>query len=363
MGLIIPGVGTEASPTWATDLNASLASIDSHNHSSGQGVQIQPNGMNINADLAFQGNNATLLRSTRFSPQGAVLSGSLDVGCLYVVGNELYYNDVTGGHNVQITSSGSVNATSSGISSGTASAAFSAGVLVVKASSSSGANTLMQSLVLTNSGNLTNQLTVQAPSLAASYSLTLPSVPVSTELLQIDTSGNISANSASTQALNPTGAVIMFAGSSAPSGYLLCNGSAVSRTTYSSLFSVVGTTYGSGDGSTTFNLPNTQGIFVRSAGSQTIVGKSYSATLGTSENDKTAVNGLTISDPEHNHGTGGDGVYIKNGTTGLGGVIAAGTGSSFQSIAVTGSSPTGISLRGDTETQPANLALNYIIKT
>lgn len=54
----------------------------------------------------------------------------------------------------------------------------------------------------------------------------------------------------------PTGAVMAFAGSSAPEGWLVCDGSAVSRTTYADLFAVIGTTYGSGDGSTTFNLPN-----------------------------------------------------------------------------------------------------------
>lgn len=192
MGLVIPGIGTEYSPTWASDLNASLSSIDSHNHSAGQGVQITPSGLNINADLAFQGNNATLLRSTRFSPQSAVLSGAADVGCLYVVNNELYYNDVTGGHNVQMTANGSVNATSSGISSGTASASFSAGVLVVKSSSTSFANIDMQSAILANSGNLSNQLTLQAPSLSGSYSITLPSIPVSQSFMTIDTSGNMS---------------------------------------------------------------------------------------------------------------------------------------------------------------------------
>ena len=53
----------------------------------------------------------------------------------------------------------------------------------------------------------------------------------------------------------PTGAVMAFAGSSAPEGWLVCDGSAVSRTTYADLFAVIGTTYGSGDGNTTFNLP------------------------------------------------------------------------------------------------------------
>jgi len=58
---------------------------------------------------------------------------------------------------------------------------------------------------------------------------------------------------------SPPGMISMYGGSSAPSGWLICDGTAVSRTTYSSLFSAIGTAYGSGDGSTTFNLPNLSG--------------------------------------------------------------------------------------------------------
>jgi microcystin-dependent protein len=54
----------------------------------------------------------------------------------------------------------------------------------------------------------------------------------------------------------PIGAILPYGGSSAPSGYLLCNGSAVSRTTYANLFAIISTTFGAGDGSTTFNLPD-----------------------------------------------------------------------------------------------------------
>lgn len=57
----------------------------------------------------------------------------------------------------------------------------------------------------------------------------------------------------------PAGAYLPFAGSTAPTGWLLCAGQAVSRTTYAALFAVVGTTYGIGDGSTTFNLPDLRG--------------------------------------------------------------------------------------------------------
>lgn len=57
----------------------------------------------------------------------------------------------------------------------------------------------------------------------------------------------------------PVGTVNQYAGSSAPTGWLICDGTAISRTTYASLFSVIGTTYGAGNGSTTFALPNLKG--------------------------------------------------------------------------------------------------------
>jgi microcystin-dependent protein len=55
------------------------------------------------------------------------------------------------------------------------------------------------------------------------------------------------------------GFIAQFAGSTAPAGWLICDGSAVSRTTYAKLFAVIGTTYGEGDGNTTFNIPNFAG--------------------------------------------------------------------------------------------------------
>lgn len=60
-------------------------------------------------------------------------------------------------------------------------------------------------------------------------------------------------------ALVPTATVFPYAGSSAPTGYLFCDGSAISRTTYSALFTVISVDYGVGDGSTTFNLPDLRG--------------------------------------------------------------------------------------------------------
>jgi microcystin-dependent protein len=64
----------------------------------------------------------------------------------------------------------------------------------------------------------------------------------------------------------PTGGMMMWGTASAPFGYLLCNGAAVSRSTYSALFAVLGTAYGSGDGSTTFNVPDFRDRFPVGAG-------------------------------------------------------------------------------------------------
>lgn len=71
------------------------------------------------------------------------------------------------------------------------------------------------------------------------------------------TDSSVSGLSAGSSA--PTGSMLMYAGSTAPSGWLLCDGSAVSRTTYSALFAVTGTSYGVGNGSSTFTLPNPDG--------------------------------------------------------------------------------------------------------
>lgn len=68
------------------------------------------------------------------------------------------------------------------------------------------------------------------------------------------------------------GSIYMFAGSTAPSGFLICDGSAVSRSTYSALFEAIGTIFGAGDGSTTFNLPDLSG--------RVAVGRSVNRLLG-----------------------------------------------------------------------------------
>jgi len=86
---------------------------------------------------------------------------------------------------------------------------------------------------------------------------------LSTAEIDLNTAeSDIDALQAST-AFVPSGAVFWFAANAAPTGYLECDGAAVSRSTYAALFGVVGETFGSGNGSTTFNLPDLRGEFIR----------------------------------------------------------------------------------------------------
>ena len=87
-------------------------------------------------------------------------------------------------------------------------------------------------------------------------------------------------NSIVTVGVVPTGSVFYFAGSSVPDGYLLCDGRAVSRSTYATLYTRIGTTYGSGDGTTTFNLPNLKDRYIKGKGDSTSVGATGNAAVG-----------------------------------------------------------------------------------
>lgn len=96
---------------------------------------------------------------------------------------------------------------------------------------------------------------------------------------------------------DPPGVVVAYAGAAAPSGWLFCDGSLVSRTTYAALFTAIGTLYGAGDGSTTFGLPDYRGdVLVGKAASGTF------ATLGASGGEETHVL-LTRELAAHSHAT------------------------------------------------------------
>ena len=166
----------------------------------------------------------------------------------------------------------------------------------------------------------------------------------------------------------PAGTVIYSARSTAPTGYLKANGAAVSRTTYSDLFSAIGTTYGAGDGSTTFNVPDLRGEFLR--GLDDSRGVDSGRTLGSAQGSQnlqhnhSASANSSVSDPGHAHGYV---AAIVSADTESG----SGDGEAFNQNRTTNSATTGISVTttvtvnnaGGSEARPRNIALLACIKT
>jgi microcystin-dependent protein len=170
----------------------------------------------------------------------------------------------------------------------------------------------------------------------------------------------------------PPGVIQMFAGSSAPTGFLLCSGAAVSRTGYAALFSAIGTAFGAGDGSTTFNLPDLRGRVI--AGLDNMGGSdagrlSWSNTMGTTGGAQTHT--LSVSEmPSHTHTQDAHSHTLADQVQGL---LGYGQGSPISGNAVVGlgAENTGSTTATNQNTggggahnnmQPTIL-MNYIIKT
>ena len=159
----------------------------------------------------------------------------------------------------------------------------------------------------------------------------------------------------------PAGSVFTFATSTVPSGYLECNGAAVSRSTYASLFSSISTTWGTGDGSSTFNLPDLRGQFVR--GWDNSAGVDSGRSFASSQTDQNKQHTHSVTDTGHVHATTFDNkkYFPGGGSTTIG---YGGAGGYPADVFTMSSATTGISLanQGGTEVRVKNKALMYVIK-
>jgi len=166
--------------------------------------------------------------------------------------------------------------------------------------------------------------------------------------------GNVIANVPSAI---PPGTINPYGGASIPAGWLFCNGAAYSRATYANLFAAIGTIWGAGDGSTTFNVPNFTGQFLRGA-------DGINTTLGGFQINQFGTHTHTVTDPGHRHtpANGGQFLYI-GGTPNTGPTYYA--GGSGDNIGFTSTNTTGITIAstGASETRPDNYGVNYMIKT
>lgn len=161
-----------------------------------------------------------------------------------------------------------------------------------------------------------------------------------------------------------TGDILFRTSNTIPTGYLKANGATISRTTYSDLFSVIGTTFGVGDGSTTFNLPDLRGEFIR--GWDDARGIDSGRSLGSAQSD-------AIQEHRHSAGTDGktaenpDTAYNLDGKT-INGITygtsnqAGNSGYASQTTSRAVPETSTGTIRTSTETRPRNIALMAIIK-
>ena len=157
----------------------------------------------------------------------------------------------------------------------------------------------------------------------------------------------------------PAGIVSAYGGTTDPDGYLICNGRAVSRTTHAELFAVIGTIYGNGDGTTTFNIPDLRGEFIRGLDAGRLVDSGRE--IGSNQSDSFRSHSHSVNDPGHRHmqtkqddhgAQGGESTNSPDYRTGN------------IDVGYTRSTTTGVSINssGGSETRPRNVAMNYIIK-
>lgn len=176
----------------------------------------------------------------------------------------------------------------------------------------------------------------------------------------------------------PPGVIMPYVSSTAPTGWLYCDGSEVSRTTYADLYAIIGDSHGEGDGSTTFHIPDYRGRFLRGFDDSTgrdpraifdrtamNTGGNTGDAIGSVQDEDTAVNGLLVSDPNHSHTVPASTDTIAGGGTGS--EIGAISGVTVDTTTNTSSESAGITLTHtgghDGETRPINASIAFIIKT
>jgi len=198
MGLQLPVVSETLGPTWASEVNAALTTIDSHDHSPGSGTLVSAAGININDDLTFNAYNATNLRTLRLGDQTSITLGVTDVRALYVKGGDLYYRNA-GAQEVQVTVGSAVAGASGSIASLTspASASFSSGIgtFIWQADTGKYAKMANADIALYEYNNASaNPITLKSPaSVGSAYTITLPgAVPAQSGVVSMNTSGTLS---------------------------------------------------------------------------------------------------------------------------------------------------------------------------
>jgi microcystin-dependent protein len=290
-----------------------------------------------NAVLVIGGTNSAIRKIV--APQGQNKT--------YIISNQ-----TSGGYSITI---GAPTGTAVTIPSGVVAQVYTDGANFYSSQTGSAGNFTVNGTLtaagLTDTGNLSVSGTLTGVSASFSGTLTAPTAASGTNTTQVATTAFVAQNAVL------TGALLMWPTTSAPTGYLNCDGTAVSRTTYSALFAVIGTTFGTGDGTTTFNLPNYTN---RMPYGTTIGSTGGAATTTISQANLPNVN-FPVTDPGHAH------LYDRATTKS---VQSGNSTPCFvdNSTVSTQTATTGISVNSGGSGTPAStispyLGINFIIKT
>ena len=225
-----------------------------------------------------------------------------------------------------------------------------------------------------------NYLAIKSPALSSDLTFTLPNSDGNAgDKLESDGNGNLSWQPV--QGV-PTGSVHVMATTTVPSGYLECAGQYISRTTYASLFAIIGTTWGTNAG-TNFRLPDLRGQFVRGWANTSSVdsGRSFASSQSSqnlSHNHSYSGGSVSVSGANHNHNIRR--ISLQPSIANVG--ITLGSGQSYQigyatndsgntgqavlnsgNLSMSGSVSLSINNNGGNESRPQNIAMMYVIKT
>ncbi len=225
----------------------------------------------------------------------------------------------------------------------------------------------------------TSDLTPLVPLTAVPYAFTASALDANAKVNASQITGTLSASVIPSTIGDPVGTIVAFGGSAIPPGWLVCDGSEVSRTAYASLYKAISTSWGIGDNSTTFNLPDLRGSFLRGCNScqNTASANLTLKTLSTTFYDPDAAGRIALYSGatgdkvgsyqgdvfgSHNHG-GGNHAHGWTGSSTIdtwgGNVVVGGA-----NIGAKGTPASGVIIgtEGGAETRPKNASVIYIIK-
>jgi microcystin-dependent protein len=344
----------DQSGTWGTTTNNNLGTILEQAITGVQSIVMSNADYTLTSynGVSDEARNAVLVATGTNSAIRQIICPLVEK--LYVI-----YNNTTGGYAITI---GGVSGSTVTIPNGVTAQAYCDGTNFFSSQTGSAGNfNINGNLAVIGTTALSSALTgttaafsgaISSVSPAFTGTPVAPTAAAGTNTTQIATTAFVLSNGA------PTGGLIMWGTGTAPSGWLLCAGAAVNRTTYAALFAVIGTTFGVGDGSTTFNLPNYTNRVP------------YGATLAATGGSADAVvvshtHTATVTDPGHAHGltnlalysdtVSGGGISIQTRTNSANSTDTAVTGISVANTTA------GVS--GTNANLPPYLGINFIIKT